>query len=205
MPGRHSAFTRSQLSRRTAPGLPTSKGELQGTAAQLKGDLGRVGRCTAARLAYRLLDDLRERRCEPIWSPTEDARIPDPPAPAHVYPSLGASSADGGAPAPEPHRSICRSAERTQSLLAGWTRDNRIGILVPTRNGGQSTRSGPGGRAAQLTPKAESSRLDARQQADLLPGFHGGDQIGLEVVPAEGGRRTGAARGGYNERAGNQR
>jgi len=161
---------------------------------------------TAARLAYRLLDESPGAEVRgPIWSPDGKMLAFLTRLPQRMYTRvLVLPVPDGGAPAPEPASfDLPVGPNGTQSLLAGWTRDNRIGILVPTEERRAIyTIPAAGGRAAQLTPKAgvEPAWTPDSKRIYFL-GFHGGDQIGLEVVPAEGGAvERVPLGGGYNER-----
>jgi Tol biopolymer transport system component len=77
----------------------------------------------------------------------------------------------------------------TADLLAGWTQDDKIGILLPTeRKIALYTVPSVGGKATQLTPKAAWLPTWAPDgKAIFFNGIHGGDWAAIEMVPAAGG------------------
>ena len=78
----------------------------------------------------------------------------------------------------------------TPSVLAGWTQDNRIGVLLPTpRHTALYTVPAAGGRAVQVTPGGgwmPSWSPDGKRI--YFDGAHLGEWASLEVVPAGGGK-----------------
>jgi dipeptidyl aminopeptidase/acylaminoacyl peptidase len=77
----------------------------------------------------------------------------------------------------------------TTSLLAGWTKDNRIGVHIPTEaRSAIYTVPTAGGKALQLTPKGGSGLAwTADSKRIYFWGGHAGDRWGFEAIPAEGG------------------
>jgi Tol biopolymer transport system component len=160
---------------------------------------------TAARLVYRLRDESPGAEVRgPIWSPDGKMLAFLTRMPQRTYSRvLVLPVPDAGGPAPEPAAfDLQVGPNGTENLLAGWTRDNRIGILFPTEERTAIyTIPAAGGSAVQLTPKAgiEPAWTPDGKRIYFL-GFHGGDKIGLEVVPAEGGAvERVPLGGGYSE------
>ncbi len=160
---------------------------------------------TAARLAYRLPDESPGAEVRgPIWSPNGKMLAFLTRLPQRSYTRvLVLRDADGAGPTPEPASfDLPFGPNGTENLLAGWTRDNRIGILTRTEERRAIyTVPAAGGSATQLTPKAglEPAWTPDSKRIYFL-GFHGGDNIGLEVVPAEGGAvERVPLGGGYSE------
>jgi Tol biopolymer transport system component len=147
---------------------------------------------TAARLAYRLREGSPEADVRgPIWSPDGKMLALLTRLPQRGFSRvLVLPAPDAGGPASEPVSfELPVGPEGTGDLLAGWTRGNRIGVLIPTETREAIyTVPAAGGRAVQLTPKQgwapgwtpDSTRI-------YFLGLHGDDEVGLEVVPAEGG------------------
>jgi len=159
---------------------------------------------SAAQLAYRLPDDSPGAEVRgPIWSPDGQMLAFLTRMPQRLYSRVVVLSAPvGGGPAGEPALFELPGTSGTDNLLAGWTRNNRIGMLMRTEERRAIyTVPAAGGRAVQLTPKAgiEPAWTPDGKHIYFL-GFHGGDRVGLEVVPAEGGpvERL-ALGGGYSE------
>ncbi|HUV14726.1 MAG TPA: hypothetical protein VMY18_13865, partial [Acidobacteriota bacterium] len=78
---------------------------------------------------------------------------------------------------------------QTSDLLAGWTKDNKIGVLLPQASQvALYTVPAVGGKASQLTPKAAwMPTWTPDGKAIFFDGVHGGDWAAIEVVPAAGG------------------
>jgi Tol biopolymer transport system component len=79
---------------------------------------------------------------------------------------------------------------QTSNLLAGWTRDNKIGILLPSEQQ-QTLFTVPalGGKATQLTTGYTCMPVWAPDnQRIYFDGSHGGELCDLEYVAAEGGK-----------------
>ena len=81
---------------------------------------------------------------------------------------------------------------QTANLLAGWTHDNSIGILVPTEKKVRLyTVPASGGKATQLTTAYTCMPVWAPDNKHIyFDGCHGGDYASLEYVAAEGGKVT---------------
>ena len=81
---------------------------------------------------------------------------------------------------------------QTADLLAGWSADNKIGVLIPSpRLSALYTVPSGGGKAAQLTPKdawMPSWAPDGR--SIYFDGTHGDSYAGIECIAAEGGEVT---------------
>jgi Tol biopolymer transport system component len=79
--------------------------------------------------------------------------------------------------------------DETSDLLAGWTENNRIGVLLPTpMSSPLYTVPATGGKATQLTPKdATLPSWSPEGKSIYFGGDHGGKLASIEVVPAEGG------------------
>jgi Tol biopolymer transport system component len=78
---------------------------------------------------------------------------------------------------------------QTASLLSGWTRDDKIGVLLPSpQQHALYVVPATGGKASQLTPKdawMPSWTPDGR--AIYFDGVHGGDMAAIERIPTGGG------------------
>jgi Tol biopolymer transport system component len=81
---------------------------------------------------------------------------------------------------------------QTSNLLAGWTHDNSIGILVPTEQRLRLyTVPASGGKATQLTTAYTCMPVWAPDNKRIyFDGCHGGDYASLEYIAAEGGKAT---------------
>jgi len=162
---------------------------------------------TAARLVYRLPDEsLDEDVRGPVWSPDGRMLAFLTGLPRRAYTRILVLAArDGGGPAPAPASfDLPVGPNGTESLLAGWTKDNRIAVLTPAEAQSAIYRiPATGGKAVQLTPRGGSGLAWAPDTKRIyFLGFHGGDGIGLEAVPAEGGAvERIPLGGGYGNRA----
>ncbi|MFC1765095.1 tetratricopeptide repeat protein [Planctomycetota bacterium] len=78
---------------------------------------------------------------------------------------------------------------QTSNLLAGWTGDNKIGILIPsTQQVNLFTVPASGGKATQLTTAYTCMPVWAPDGRHIyFDGCHGGERASLEYVAAEGG------------------
>ena len=81
---------------------------------------------------------------------------------------------------------------QTSNLLAGWTRDNRIGLLLPSdQQVNLFTVPASGGKATQLTTAYTCMPVWAPDNKRIyFDGCHGDDMASLEYVAAEGGKVT---------------
>ncbi len=81
---------------------------------------------------------------------------------------------------------------QTSNLLAGWTRDNKIGILLRSdQQVALFTVPASGGKATQLTTSYTCMPVWAPDDKRVyFDGSHGGDLANLEYVVAEGGKVT---------------
>ncbi len=79
---------------------------------------------------------------------------------------------------------------QTASLLSGWTRDEKIGFLLPSpEQHALYVVPATGGKAAQLTPKDSwMPSWSPDGKAIYFDGVHGGDYAAIEHIPAEGGK-----------------
>jgi Tol biopolymer transport system component len=78
----------------------------------------------------------------------------------------------------------------TPNLLAGWTQDNKIGILIPSeRQHPLFTVPAAGGKATQLTTAYTCMPVWAPGDKGIyFDGAHGAYRAGLEYVSADGGK-----------------
>jgi Tol biopolymer transport system component len=81
---------------------------------------------------------------------------------------------------------------QTGNLLAGWTRDNTIGILIPTpKLLALYAVPAEGGKATQLTTEYTAMpRWTPDGIRIYFDGAHGGARANLEYMPADGGKVT---------------
>jgi Tol biopolymer transport system component len=146
---------------------------------------------TAAQLAYRLPGEALAWVQGPIWSP--DGRMLAFLASARgnrFTQVLVLPLRKNGSAAAEPARfDLPVTTNGTSDILAGWTPDNRVGILIPGEEQTAIYRiPASGGRAVQLTPKAGWMPAWAPDGKRIyFDGIHGGGMASIEFVPAEGG------------------
>jgi Tol biopolymer transport system component len=129
----------------------------------------------------------------PVWSPdgTMIAFIfsEGPGGDRHQQIWVVPLSADGRPAAPPSKFDL---PGQTGNLLAGWTRDNTIGILIPTPQlVALYTVPAEGGKATQLTTEYTAMpRWTPDGTRIYFDGAHGGARANLEYMPAEGGKVT---------------
>ena len=135
----------------------------------------------------------RGRLCSPVWSPDGKmlaflATLVNPGFPAAYGLLFIAPIAPDGRPAGPPAK--IELPHKTGGKLAGWSRNNKIGLTFRAPEiAAIYTVPAPGGKAVQLTPKGAwmpSWTPDGKRI--YFNGVHHGTEASTEYVPAAGGQ-----------------